>query len=236
LLVSLIKGYNISVLAYGQTGSGKTFTMGTGENSLKLYERERENYRQNGHLPMKINQEIGILPRVFSEIFEKTEKISRNSKKNKLNHTFSLSLSFLEIYQEEVKDLLSIHSSNNSNNTNLSVPNTKRSSFNQGSISQMNAYISNMNNNNNNSNISNNTNNHIDPTNLQIRDDPSKGVQIIGLSLHSIQNIEQVMNILSIALMNRKTAKTNLNERSSRSHCICTLYMEQMINKVDIEY
>jgi hypothetical protein len=81
LVKSCFAGYNATVLAYGQTGSGKTFTMGSGQrlNILK--------------------EDLGIIPRVIDMIFEEIE--ARRGKSE-----FLLKVSFLEIYNEEIHDLL----------------------------------------------------------------------------------------------------------------------------------
>lgn len=81
LVLSCFSGYNATVLAYGQTGSGKTYTMGTGQR-LNLLE-----------------EEIGIIPRVISSIIQETEK-------RKTESEFVLKVAFLEIYNEELLDLL----------------------------------------------------------------------------------------------------------------------------------
>jgi len=69
------------VLAYGQTGSGKTYTMGSG---FTLGVKE---------------EELGIIPRVIRLIFQEEQK--RRSKAE-----FLIKCSFLEIYNEELIDLL----------------------------------------------------------------------------------------------------------------------------------
>ena len=77
---------NATILAYGQTGSGKTHTMGTGST--------------NG-----LDEEtIGIVPRVFKFIFE---ELDRKRKQSSLSE-FTIKISFLELYNEELHDLLDI--------------------------------------------------------------------------------------------------------------------------------
>uniref|UniRef100_A0A8C8C8T0 Kinesin family member 4 n=1 Tax=Oncorhynchus tshawytscha TaxID=74940 RepID=A0A8C8C8T0_ONCTS len=81
LLCGLFKGYHATVLAYGQTGSGKTFSMGG------TYTSAQEN-----------EPTVGVIPRVVRMIFQEREK-----------HTdceISLTVSYLEIYNEEILDLL----------------------------------------------------------------------------------------------------------------------------------
>ncbi|GMH38077.1 hypothetical protein BSKO_05961 [Bryopsis sp. KO-2023] len=80
LLDGCFKGYNATVLAYGQTGSGKTFTMGT------------------GHQSSNSNELTGIVPRLIRDVFD---RIGAQGLR------YSVKVQFLEIHNEEVKDLLS---------------------------------------------------------------------------------------------------------------------------------
>ncbi|CAH8566433.1 unnamed protein product [Schistosoma guineensis] len=85
MIEEIILGYNCTIFAYGQTGSGKTFTM-TGERSDKLrYEWETD--------PL-----AGIIPRALSHLFETLQSNGSD---------FSVRVSFLEVYNEELFDLLS---------------------------------------------------------------------------------------------------------------------------------
>ncbi|XP_068585628.1 kinesin family member 4 [Cebidichthys violaceus] len=81
LLCGLFKGYHSTVLAYGQTGSGKTFSMGG------TYTSAQEN-----------DPSVGVIPRVIRRIFEEREKRTACE--------FCLSVSYLEIYNEDILDLL----------------------------------------------------------------------------------------------------------------------------------
>ncbi len=77
IVESVIQGYNGTIFAYGQTGTGKTFTM---EGDLKQDESK------------------GIIPRCFDLIF--------NLIKTTYNTNFLIRVSFLEIYNENIRDLL----------------------------------------------------------------------------------------------------------------------------------
>ncbi|KAG7321201.1 hypothetical protein KOW79_015616 [Hemibagrus wyckioides] len=81
LISGLFKGYNATVLAYGQTGSGKTFSMGG------TYTSAQEN-----------EPTVGVIPRVVRKIFQERDK--------RTECEFLLSVSYLEIYNEEILDLL----------------------------------------------------------------------------------------------------------------------------------
>ncbi|KAF4346427.1 hypothetical protein G4B88_018398 [Cannabis sativa] len=79
LVDALFHGYNATVLAYGQTGSGKTYTMGT-------------NYKGEG-------SSFGIIPKVMDTVFKGVSG-------KKSNREFLIRVSFIEIFKEEVFDLL----------------------------------------------------------------------------------------------------------------------------------
>ncbi|XP_032409709.1 kinesin-like protein KIF11 isoform X3 [Xiphophorus hellerii] len=85
ILDEVIMGYNCTVFAYGQTGTGKTFTM----------EGERT---PNAQFTWEEDPLAGIIPRTLHQIFE---KLSENGTE------FSVKVSLLEIYNEELFDLLS---------------------------------------------------------------------------------------------------------------------------------
>uniref|UniRef100_A0A4W4FAN2 Kinesin-like protein n=1 Tax=Electrophorus electricus TaxID=8005 RepID=A0A4W4FAN2_ELEEL len=85
ILDEVIMGYNCTIFAYGQTGTGKTFTM----------EGERT---PNEEFTWEEDPLAGIIPRTLHQIFE---KLTSNGTE------FSVKVSLLEIYNEELFDLLS---------------------------------------------------------------------------------------------------------------------------------
>ncbi|KAM9826869.1 kinesin-like protein KIF9 [Neosynchiropus ocellatus] len=76
VVAGALSGYNGTVVCFGQTGAGKTFTM-TG--SME--------YRQRG-----------LIPRALAEVFQEVGR--------RIEHAFSVHLSYLEIYNETLVDLL----------------------------------------------------------------------------------------------------------------------------------
>ncbi|XP_067156176.1 kinesin-like protein KIF11 [Apteryx mantelli] len=84
ILDEVIMGYNCTVFAYGQTGTGKTFTMEGERSPNEEYTWEED--------PL-----AGIIPRTLHQIFE---KLTENGTE------FSVKVSLLEIYNEELFDLL----------------------------------------------------------------------------------------------------------------------------------
>ncbi|CAL1543407.1 unnamed protein product [Lymnaea stagnalis] len=82
LVQSIFDGYNATVFAYGQTGSGKTYTIGGGD------------------ITALTEEEYGTIPRAIHHMF----KIMESTK----NKTFSIHVSYIEIYMEELRDLLAL--------------------------------------------------------------------------------------------------------------------------------
>ncbi|KAK8291026.1 hypothetical protein V6Z12_D06G035700 [Gossypium hirsutum] len=95
LIDALFHGYNATVLAYGQTGSGKTYTMGT-------------NYTGEG-------SNGGIIPKVMDSIFRRVETMKHSTE-------FLIRVSFIEIFKEEVFDLLDSHQASLSKVEGASLP------------------------------------------------------------------------------------------------------------------
>ncbi|EIE23467.1 kinesin family member 3b in complex with Adp [Coccomyxa subellipsoidea C-169] len=78
VVASVLHGYNGTIFAYGQTGTGKTYTMEGGVDEASK----------------------GIIPQSFAQIYTHIEEQSHEVQ-------FLVRVSFLEVYNEEVRDLLS---------------------------------------------------------------------------------------------------------------------------------
>uniref|UniRef100_A0A7N6BF68 Kinesin family member 13A n=1 Tax=Anabas testudineus TaxID=64144 RepID=A0A7N6BF68_ANATE len=76
ILENAFQGYNACIFAYGQTGSGKSFSM-----------------MGNGEQP-------GLIPRLCCSLFERVHREANES------HAFKVEVSYMEIYNEKVRDLL----------------------------------------------------------------------------------------------------------------------------------
>lgn len=81
MLDKLFGGFNATILAYGQTGSGKTHTMGTAFDG-------------------SLDENVGVIPRAMHDIFERINQRSAE-------FDFVIKCSFMELYQEQLFDLLS---------------------------------------------------------------------------------------------------------------------------------
>jgi Cdc6-like AAA superfamily ATPase len=75
----VLKGNQASLFVYGQTGTGKTYTMGT----LEAIKREDQ-----GLIPLALNYLINQL------------------KESRADKDWKLSLSFMQIYMDDILDLL----------------------------------------------------------------------------------------------------------------------------------
>ncbi|BCR89949.1 kinesin family protein [Aspergillus chevalieri] len=108
---SFLQGYNVSLLAYGQSGAGKSYTMGT-----------------SGPNEQNNTEAMGVIPRAAQMLFEKLDgppKHNRNSstglrtpsrysmsstssfgKANNPDKNWQLKATYVEIYNETLRDLL----------------------------------------------------------------------------------------------------------------------------------
>lgn len=85
LLDEVLAGYNCTVFAYGQTGTGKTFTM--------------EGLSNDPAIHWQSDTTAGLIPRALSHLFDELRMMG--------SQEYSVRVSFLELYNEELFDLLS---------------------------------------------------------------------------------------------------------------------------------
>ncbi|XP_017277972.1 kinesin-like protein KIF1A isoform X5 [Kryptolebias marmoratus] len=79
MLLHAFEGYNVCIFAYGQTGAGKSYTM------MGRQEKDQQ----------------GIIPLLCEDLFTKI-----NDSNNDNNMSYSVEVSYMEIYCERVRDLL----------------------------------------------------------------------------------------------------------------------------------
>ena len=103
IVESVIKeGVNGTVFTYGQTSSGKTFTMqGTSANN---------------------DSSIGVIQLAAKDIFESIKE----EKSDNPNSTFTVKVSYVEIYNEELRDLLNDNKRRKSSVSSLLIREDKR--------------------------------------------------------------------------------------------------------------
>eukprot|EP00798_Chlamydomonas_sp_ICE-L_P031791 gene31791-6988_t len=78
-LKSALQGFNSTIMCYGQTGAGKTYTMSGGKSSF---------------------QQRGLIPRMLGKVFHEVNSLS--------DREVTVSIQYLEIYNESLYDLLDI--------------------------------------------------------------------------------------------------------------------------------
>ncbi|XP_037956143.1 protein claret segregational-like [Teleopsis dalmanni] len=139
LIQSALDGYNICIFAYGQTGSGKTYTM-------------------DG-----VQSNPGVIPRTVDLLFESIKNYKR------LGWKYEIKVTFLEIYNEVLYDLLS----NEQKEMEIRMA----------------------------------TNNKYD-------------IYVSNITEETVTTASRLRELMNLAKMNRATASTVGNERSSRSHAV----------------
>ncbi|EAR96876.2 kinesin motor catalytic domain protein (macronuclear) [Tetrahymena thermophila SB210] len=167
-VIAFLKGYNSTILAYGSTGSGKTFTI-VGDESI-----ESKILKSNFQDSFEQKEKYGILPRSIQTIYDELEKAHEKGIK------YQLRCSYLEVYNEELTDMLS------------------RSGQNQASKKPI------------------------------IQECPKKGIVIQNMVEEPVNSYKEIMKCLQKGLANRKVCITQDNSRSSRSHTIFMLNLEQI--------
>ncbi|KOS47366.1 hypothetical protein ACN38_g1653 [Penicillium nordicum] len=127
---SFVQGYNVSIMAYGQSGAGKSFTMGT-----------------SGPIDQNNMQDMGIIPRAAQVLFDKLDGPSKHNRTGshsttglrtpqrysmtsaasfgKLNQekdkTWQLKATYVEIYNEHLRDLLLPESTAANDRSNVTI-------------------------------------------------------------------------------------------------------------------
>ena len=180
---SSLEGYNGTIFAYGQTGTGKTYTLfgnkySINSNNIIQHNNQSENYdielgnnnENNINENFDLNDEsLGLLPRIIYYMFN-------NKKVTESKYTFKIS--FLEIYQEQIHDLLN--------------PDQNK--------------------------------------NLQIRD-VGNNIFVENLRTFIFSSPEEGLKYLIQGAKLRHSAQTKMNEGSSRSHAIISIYIENIITE-----
>ncbi|KAJ3321080.1 Kinesin- protein 12 [Boothiomyces sp. JEL0866] len=149
LIIQALKGYATTIFAFGQTGSGKTFTITGPEETTP--------------------DTVGIVPRALSRMFEEIKK----QKGSKSITDIRIQASYLEIYNENVLDLL--------NPQNFGLP---------------------------------------------VRWTAERGFFVERLFIVDCDNLDDCLAVLEEGIRNRTTGGHEMNEHSSRSHSLLTIYLE----------
>ncbi|GAA5954378.1 hypothetical protein JCM10213_005365 [Rhodosporidiobolus nylandii] len=179
ILQQVLQGYNCTIFAYGQTGTGKTYTM---EGNLSPYHGT-------------FHPDAGVIPRTLYSLFDRLAESKCE---------YSVRCSFIELYNEELRDL----NASSSTDSDLSSASSVASSPEPGAVPRANGNVA--------------------PKTLRIYEETKNGqtgVTIQGLEETFIQNAEEGLRVLRRGSERRQIASTNCNERSSRSHSIFTIHV-----------
>ncbi|XP_056889681.1 kinesin-like protein KIF27 isoform X1 [Takifugu flavidus] len=150
---SLLDGYNATVFCYGETGSGKTYTISGGGQ----------------------DDEGGIIEHVARDVFG---YLDEKLKSNEID-VATVHVSYLELYMEEVRDLLDL------------------------------------------------------PTNqkgLNVRDDINGNTVVVGARESAVNSAEELLSLVEMSSAARQTCTTRMNDKSSRSHTVLTILINQQCN------
>jgi len=149
LIQSALEGYNVCLFSYGVTGSGKTHTMvGAGSGAMR-----------------------GIIPRSLEQIGRYKETLEKEG------WSYSVSVSYLEIYQERIRDLLRSEKSGETKH-DIKVD------------GHGNRFVTNL------------TTQPLDPTDQ-----------------------DAIQDVMRLAAKHRSVGATDMNQESSRSHAVFSLYL-----------
>ncbi|XP_068830032.1 kinesin-like protein KIF12 isoform X1 [Capricornis sumatraensis] len=145
-----LRGFSCTVFTFGQTGSGKTYTL-TGPPP------------QGGGVPVPPSL-AGIMQRTFAWLLDRVQH---------LDVPVTLRASYLEVYNEQIRDLLSLGA----------------------------------------------------PRPLPVRWNKTRGFYVEQLRVVEFGSLGALMELLQMGLSRRRSSAHTLNQASSRSHALLTLYI-----------
>ncbi|KAA0161927.1 hypothetical protein FNF31_03504 [Cafeteria roenbergensis] len=163
---SALDGFQVCLFSYGQTGSGKTHTMQGGAGDGR-----------------------GLIPRSVEQILKTTREMRRQG------WVYTLEASFLEIYNETVRDLLDPAAGSAAKASFSSAGSSSSSSSSSGRSLPI----------------------HFDAKTGQ--------ADVPGLTKRPVDCTSAIDDVLSTAAASRSVASTSMNAVSSRSHSVFTLHI-----------
>ncbi|GLB34934.1 putative kinesin-domain-containing protein [Lyophyllum shimeji] len=169
MLEEVLMGYNCTLFAYGQTGTGKTYTMQGDLNPTPMGNP---------------SPDAGMIPRVLFRLFHHLE----TSKSD-----YSVKVSYIELYNEELRDLLA---------NDLPAPN--------GTTQPMGM-------------ASKDANKIADSGLKIFDDVNKRGVTIQGLEEITVKDSQAALALLRKGSHRRQIAATKFNDHSSRSHSVFSI-------------
>lgn len=179
IVTGVLSGVNGCLTAYGQTGSGKTHTM--------LGDTDPDNVVEHG-----------VIPRALETIFRGLEAKRLECGRRGEKMTAIVRASYVEVYQEQVFDLLNKEGSSSASASASAWAGTSTGQGGKAAAAP-------------------------GGRRLDIRGDDSTGWFLDGVTEIELEDPASAMVVLQEGFEARRTASTAMNSRSSRSHAILTL-------------
>ncbi|KAK7314553.1 hypothetical protein VNO77_33079 [Canavalia gladiata] len=194
---SVLDGYNVCIFAYGQTGSGKTYTM-SGPNGAT-------------------SETVGVNYRALNDLFS-------ISTSRKSSIVYEIGVQIIEIYNEQVRDLLSSEATPKKYPFSIYVDNiffARLLVFFLFLFEHIGAkYVKFM------------TFDFLDLHTLGILNHSQpNGLAVPDASMYPVKETSDVMKLMDIGLKNRAKGSTAMNERSSRSHSVVSIHVRGIDQK-----
>ncbi|KAL4362932.1 hypothetical protein GQ457_04G012370 [Hibiscus cannabinus] len=174
---SVVDGYNVCIFAYGQTGSGKTYTM-TGPDGAT-------------------EEEWGINYQALNLLF----RVSQSRRNHIL---YEVGVQMVEIYNEQVRDLLS------SDGSTRKYPYFEQDRLTKWKLVYLIMFIFVFLN--------------LHTVGIKTISQPN-GLAVPDASMHPVISTSDVLDLMDTGFKNRAVSATALNARSSRSHSIVTIHV-----------
>ena len=161
-----------------------------GKSYTDIDERERGKNDDNNDQCSLISDDSGLIPRILYDVIEGMRTKDLESEDSEMNITFS----FLEIYNEKIRDLLLTDDDSMMRSSCEPFANTGNGS---GPTTQS--------------------------AMLRVREHPVLGPYVEGLTKPTVHNAEDALRLLAVGLSRRSTTQTAWNAHSSRSHAVVTV-------------
>lgn len=206
LVDHVLDGYHATVFAYGQTGSGKTFTM-DGLNYLPT--------KHGGSVVPDVNTPVeqhGIMPRTIQLLFDKVRERQRasaaeaedaDSDSTQSGEQFRIKCSFFQLYNERITDLLR-PSTSVSNTINNGAVNSASGARQRGGGG---------------GGLGNGEG-------LRLRWHHGDHFRVENLFVCECDSAEKMRAVLLSGIKEKVVSSHLMNQQSSRSHCVFTIYVE----------